>query len=105
MVFPCAIATIFHFLFLCVLCRVEKEIPKETGSLIECVDKHVVYTVFQKIYSLKKSLRFCNIPMCMYYVCPYKEACAEVDFLNPTHIIQDKSSITSSCGASSGLGN
>ena len=48
MVFPCAIATIFHFLFLCVLCRVEKEISKETGSLIECVDKHVLYTVFQK---------------------------------------------------------
>ena len=58
MVFPCAIATIFHFLFLCVLCRVEKEIPKETGSLIECVDKHVVYTVFQKNILPKKSSMF-----------------------------------------------
>ena len=60
MVFPSAIATIFHFLFVCVLCRVEKEIPKETGSLIECVDKHVVYTVFQKNILPKKSSRVCN---------------------------------------------
>jgi hypothetical protein len=105
MVFPCAIATIFHFLFLCVLlCRVEKEIPKETGSLIECVDKHVVYTVFQKIYSLKKSSKFCNTYMYV-YVCPYKEACAEVDFFYLTHILQDKFSTNSTCGASSGLGN